>query len=76
VVSINFTENTSAIVDFMNAVKTLRGNDVCEDVFGGLEEVIGLGWTNPNRILIHVGDSSQHGTRYFYTLLAVKLVPL
>jgi hypothetical protein len=73
VVSIDFTENSSAVVDFMNAVEAIGGADTCEDVFGGLEEVIGLGWTNPNRILIHVGDAPQHGTRYFNNLLALRM---
>ena len=65
IVSIDLTEDALAVMSFMNSVRAAGGGDECEDIFGGLEEVIGLGWKNPNRILIHVGDSPQHGSRYF-----------
>jgi hypothetical protein len=63
VVSIDLTEDTTAVINFMNSVTATGGGDECEDVFGGLEKVINLGWKNPNRILIHVGDAPQHGSR-------------
>ena len=62
--SIDLTENTSSVIEFMNSVTATGGADECEDIFGGLEKVIHLSWKNPNRILIHVGDAPQHGTRY------------
>ena len=64
VVTIDLTEDTSAVMSFMNSVRAVGGADTCEDIFGGLEKVISLGWKNPNRILIHVGDAPQHGSRY------------
>ncbi len=63
IVSIDLTEDTAAVINFMNAVVATGGADECEDIFGGLEKVISLGWKNPNRILIHVGDAPQHGSR-------------
>jgi hypothetical protein len=74
VVSIDLTENTSSVIDFMNSVKATGGADTCEDVFGGLEKVINLSWKNPNRILIHVGDAPQHGTRYSWHAMSHKTV--
>jgi hypothetical protein len=66
VVSIDLTENISSVINFMNSVWAFGGGDVCEDVFGGLEAVINLSWKNPNRILIHVADSPQHGSRLLF----------
>ena len=63
IVSIDLTEDTAAVINFMNSVGATGGADECEDIFGGLEKVISLGWKNPNRILIHVGDAPQHGSR-------------
>jgi hypothetical protein len=54
----------TSVVKFLDTVKPIFNDDECEDVFGGLEEVCGLGWKNPIRVLIHVGDSPQHGSRY------------
>ena len=62
--SIDFTNDSSSVIEFMNSVEAIYGADDCEDIFGGLEKVINLSWKNPNRILIHVGDAPQHGTRY------------
>jgi hypothetical protein len=63
IVSINLTEDISAFVDFMDEIKAHGGGDQCEDVFGGLERVLTLDWKLPTKILIHVGDSPQHGSR-------------
>ena len=63
IVSIDLTEDTAAVVNYMNSVSATGGADECEDIFGGLEKVISLDWKNPNRILIHVGDAPQHGSR-------------
>ena len=71
--SIDFTNDSSSVIEFMNSVEAIYGADDCEDIFGGLEKVINLSWKNPNRILIHVGDGPQHGSRYFDYLLSLKL---
>ena len=63
IVSIDLTENVSSVMDFIDSVEAGGGDDVCEDVFGGLEEVIELDWKFPNKVLIHVGDAPQHGSR-------------
>jgi hypothetical protein len=63
VVKKDFTENTNDVINFMNSVSAFGGADACEDIFGGLEEVTKLDWISPNRILIHVADAPQHGSR-------------
>lgn len=63
IVSVDLTDDTEEVISFLNSVKATGGDDECEDIFGGLEKSISLGWKNPNRILIHIGDAPQHGTR-------------
>ena len=63
IVSIDLTEDTAEVINFLDSVEATGGADECEDIFGGLERVISLGWKNPNRILIHIGDAPQHGSR-------------
>ena len=63
IVSIDLTEDTNSVMNFMKSVTAIGNDDTCEDVFGGLEQVISLAWKNPNKVLIHVGDAPQHGTR-------------
>ncbi len=42
--SINFTEDSSAVVKFMSSIIAIGGGDTCEDIFGGLECVNSLDW--------------------------------
>jgi hypothetical protein len=60
---LDFTEDTSAVINFMNNVEAVGGGDTCEDVFGGLDVVRNLTWSSPNRVLIHVADAPPHGSR-------------
>ena len=47
----------------MDSIEADGGEDVCEDIFGGLERVIELKWENSIRVLIHIGDAPAHGSR-------------
>ena len=69
IVSVNLTEDIPGIDSYMAEIKAHGGGDKCEDVFGGLEKVLTLDWKFPTRILIHVGDAPQHGTRYVRSLI-------
>jgi len=64
IVSINLTEDISEVINFIAGIKAHGGGDKCEDIFGGLERVLDLDWKLPARILIHVGDAPQHGSRF------------
>ena len=48
----------------MNSVRASGGGDACEDVFGGLEEALKMDWQHKNRILVHIADAPQHGSRF------------
>ena len=49
---------------FINSVAATGGGDACEDVFGGLEEALKMDWQHKNRILVHIADAPQHGSRF------------
>ena len=68
IVSINLTEDTTTVIDFMDEIEAYGGGDECEDVYGGLDRVLNHDWKFPTRILIHVGDAPQHGSRYVRSL--------
>ena len=59
-----FNENTEAFKTFVSGVRAFGGGDVCEDVFGGLEQVNKLEWVNMSRVLFHVADAPCHGRRF------------
>ena len=73
VFQVDLTDDSGSVIEFMNSVAATGGADECEDIFGGLEQVIGLSWKNPNRVLIHVGDAPQHGSRHWNN--TIVLVP-
>ncbi len=64
IVSIDLTEDVPAVIAFLENVEARGGGDECEDIFGGLQNVLALDWKFPTRIVIHVGDAPQHGSRY------------
>ncbi|CAF1079891.1 unnamed protein product, partial [Brachionus calyciflorus] len=59
-----FTENIDSFKSFVTSVSATGGADQCEDIFGGLEEVNKLSWSNMSRILFHIGDAPCHGKRF------------
>ncbi|CAF1080685.1 unnamed protein product [Adineta ricciae] len=61
---LDFTDDENIFQEFLNNVQAIGGDDTCEDVFGGLEAVEQLSWSNPNRILIHICDAPCHGREY------------
>ena len=61
-----FTKDVEVFETFVGKIKARStGNaDFPEDVFGGLEETIKLNWSYPNRVIFHIADAPQHGTRF------------
>ena len=49
---------------FVDCLKATGGADECEDIFGGLEEVIKLEWKSSSRVLFHIADAPCHGSRF------------
>jgi hypothetical protein len=60
-----FVKDIDRFQKFINQVKCEKSVDECEDIFGGLEEVMNLNWsTHARKILFHVGDKPCHGRIY------------
>ena len=60
---LDFTNDTSAFVDYLGNVKAYAGGDVPEDVLGGLDQALSLDWQAKNKVLFHIGiinDSFHH----------------
>ena len=59
-----FTDDVNKFKDFVSHISASGGKDTPEDVLGGLEAAVNLGWSSKNRILFHVADAPQHGERF------------
>ena len=61
-----FTKDVQEFENFVGKIRPIStGNsDYTEDVFGGLEAIINLNWSYPNRIVFHIADAPQHGSRF------------
>ena len=60
-----FVKDINRFQNFISKVKCEKSEDECDDVFGGLEEVVNLKWDfNSRKILFHVGDRPCHGKIY------------
>ena len=64
ITALPFTEDIDSFKSFVSGVEATGGADQCEDVFGGLEEAVGLDWTKMTRVLFHVADAPCHGERF------------
>ena len=59
-----FTENIPGFNEFLKDIKAHGGKDTPEDVLGGLETVGNLEWLSKIRVMIHIADAPQHGSRF------------
>ena len=61
-----FTKDVQEFEIFVGKLKAFSTGkaDFPEDVFGGLEATINLNWSYPNRVIFHIADAPQHGTRF------------
>lgn len=61
-----FTTNIDKFKSFVSGVEAVgHGNaDICEDVFGGLEEVTKLDWQYTTKVMFHICDAPCHGLRF------------
>lgn len=60
----DFTSSTSVFSAALAKIKAGGGDDVPEDVFGGLELSTMLSWESVSRTMIHIADAPCHGTKY------------
>ncbi|KAF0484017.1 kinase-like protein [Gigaspora margarita] len=63
---LNFTSSLEKFKTYItNKVTAKGGDDLPEDVLGGLNAAITkMSWSNATRILIHIGDAPPHGRRF------------
>jgi len=64
VVSMDFRENPRELQDFVRSVVATGGSDQAEDIFAGLDCLLGLSWQSRYRHLIHIADAPNHGLRF------------
>jgi hypothetical protein len=63
----DFSKDKNEFENFLKSVEPSGGGDTCEDVLGGLSEVIKLSWLpqddsfKTSNLLIHIADAPNHG---------------
>ena len=61
---LQFTEDINEFKEFLGSIIAEGGDDAPEDVLGGIEAAVNLGWCSKNKVLFHIGDAPQHGPRF------------
>jgi len=61
---LSFSNNVNEVKTFISKVTASGGNDIPEDVCGGLKDAVNLKWTSPHRLLILIADAPCHGSMY------------
>ncbi|KAM3131608.1 hypothetical protein pb186bvf_016272 [Paramecium bursaria] len=59
----DFVEDSKKILDFLKSTKCVGGDDYCEDVKGGLDQMIEkLSWKTKFRVAVLICDAPAHGS--------------
>ncbi|CAG8531940.1 17108_t:CDS:2 [Dentiscutata heterogama] len=61
---LEFTYSQKEFENFVTSVRAKGGDNVSEDVLGGLNKAIKMKWVHDTRILIHIGYAPPHGARF------------
>ena len=61
---LQFTEDINEFKEFLGSIIAEGGDDAPEDVLGGIEAAVNLGWCSKNKVLFHIGDAPQHGPQF------------
>ncbi|CAG8622748.1 11010_t:CDS:1, partial [Dentiscutata heterogama] len=63
---LDFTDSYEIFREYIeNHVTAKGGDDVPEDVLGGLDAAITrMSWSNATRVILHIGDAPPHGRRF------------
>jgi len=64
IATLDFTSDVRVFTNFVKSQEATGGGDGPEDVFGGLEAALKLSWRHGTKVLFHLGDYPQHGTKY------------
>ena len=63
-VIIDFTEDIATVSEMIRTLRADGGDDVAEDVAGGLQKLIGLSWSADVKQVLYVADAPAHGRQY------------
>ena len=58
--ALDFTTSTDQVFSFLDGLQTQSGQDIPEDVLGGIHKALGMSWEQPTRCIIHIGDAPPH----------------
>jgi hypothetical protein len=64
IINTGFLQDLETFKLLVSEIVAFGGDDVCEDVFIGLNEVTKLEWLNESRVLFHICDAPCHGQRF------------
>lgn len=58
---LDFTSDADHVRSFISDLRASGGNDIPEDVLGGIHQALNLSWTHQSRLIIHIADAPPHG---------------
>jgi hypothetical protein len=58
----DFTTDPDSMKKYLTTISASGGNDMPEDVFGGLDKAINLNWKSDVKICFFIADAPCHGT--------------
>jgi len=58
---LDFTNSVSAVHSFLSGLRATGGEDIPEDVLGGLNQALNASWRQQTRCIIHIADAPPHG---------------
>ncbi|KAL1902741.1 hypothetical protein Sste5346_001184 [Sporothrix stenoceras] len=58
---LDFTNDVSEVFKFLNSLIATGGDDVAEDVLGGLDQALKASWKHQTRCIMHIADAPAHG---------------
>ncbi len=58
---LDFTPSTDRVYSFLDELKAIGGDDIPEDVLGGVRQALNATWKQQTRCIIHIADAPPHG---------------
>jgi hypothetical protein len=59
---LDFTPDVDKVHAFLDELEAVGGDDVPEDVLGGLRQALNASWKHQTRCIVHIADAPPHGT--------------
>ena len=58
---LDFTSSTNEVHRFLDTLSAMGGDDLPEDVLGGVRQALNASWKQQTRCVIHIADAPPHG---------------